>query len=115
MPRKKKSISELYPKSKLVNKCLLKDTKRARKKPAVCEHNKIGYKDLMYLLMQSQKVVANLAKVLASVEVKFDDAKDTVEYITQSATSQIKAKEAQIQFLKGALIREGVNLDETKQ
>ena len=65
--------------------------------------------------MQSQKVVANLAKVLASVEVKFDDAKDTVEYITQSATSQIKAKEAQIQFLKGALKREGVNLDETKQ
>ena len=77
----------------------------------MCEHNKIGYKDLMYLLMQSQKVVANLAKVLASVEVKFDDAKDTVEYITQSATSQIKAKEAQIQFLKGALKREGVNLD----
>ena len=84
MPRKKKSISELYPKSKLVNKCLLKVTKRARKKPAVCEHNKIGYKDLMYLLMQSQKVVANLAKVLASVEVKFDDAKDTVGDVTDT-------------------------------
>ena len=55
MSKKKPTIAEQYPNSKLVNKCLLKDTKRARKKPAVCEHNKIGYKDLMYLLKCSQK------------------------------------------------------------
>ena len=115
MSKKKPTIAEQYPNSKLVNKCLLKDTKRARKKPAVCVHNKIGYKDLMYLLKCSQKVVSNLSKVLASMEAKFDDAKETVEFITKSAGKQLDTKDAQIKFLKTTLIREGVSLDETKQ
>ena len=115
MSKKKPTIAEQYPNGKLVNKCLLKDTKRARRKPAVCEHNKIGYKDLMYLLKCSQKVVSNLSKVLASMEAKFDDAKETVEFITKSAGKQLDTKDAQIKFLKTTLIREGVSLDETKQ
>jgi hypothetical protein len=122
MPRKKSPIAKQYPKSKLVNKCLLKVTARMKQKPAVCEHDKIGYEDLMYLLKQSQKVVANLAKTLASMEEKFDDAKETVEFVTESATKQLKMKtdqlnlkDDQISFLRSTLIREGVKIDETQQ
>ena len=93
-----------------------------KQKPAVCEHNKIGYEDLMYLLKQSQKVVANLAKTLASMEEKFDDAKETVEFVTESATKQLKMKtdqlnlkDDQISCLRSTLIREGVKIDETQQ
>ena len=122
MPKKKLSLAKQYPNSKMVNKCLLKVTARMKGKPAACEHNKVGYDDLMYLLKQSQKVVANLAKTLASMEEKFDDAKDTVEFVTESAnkqlkmkTDQINLKDDQISFLRSTLIREGVKIDETQQ
>ena len=122
MPKKKLSLAKQYPNSKMVNKWLLKVTARMKEKPAACEHNKVGYDDLMYLLKQSQKVVANLAKTLASMEEKFDDAKDTVEFVTESAnkqlkmkTDQINLKDDQISFLRSTLIREGVKIDETQQ
>ena len=122
MPKKKLSLAKQYLNSKMVNKCLLKVTARMKEKPAVCEHNKVGYDDLMYLLKQSQKVVSNLAKTLASMEEKFDDAKDTVEFVTESAnkqlkmkTDQINLKDDQISFLRSTLIREGVKIDETQQ
>jgi uncharacterized protein YpmS len=56
------------------------------------------------------------------MEEKFDDAKDTVEFVTESAnkqlkmkTDQINLKDDQISFLRSTLIREGVKIDETQQ
>ena len=90
MPKKKLSLAKQYPNSKMVNKCLLKVTARMKEKPAACEHNKVGYDDLMYLLKQSQKVVANLAKTLASMEEKFDDAEKAAKSDKPSELASIE-------------------------
>jgi hypothetical protein len=56
-----------------------------------------------------------LAKTLASMEEKFDEAKKTVEIITKSAGKQLDSKDAQINFLKDKLEEMGVRTNETEQ
>ena len=110
-----------YPKSKLVREALIKKRKREHLY-TTCACGKVDYKTLVYLAKNSIKVIDNLAKTLASMEEKFDDAKDTVEFVTESANKQLKMKtdqlnlkDDQISFLRSTLIREGVKIDETQQ
>ena len=49
------------------------------------------------------------------MEEKFDEAKKTVEIITNSARKQLDSKDAQINFLKEKLLEEGVTTNETEQ
>jgi hypothetical protein len=70
---------------------------------------------LVYLAKNSIKVIDNLAKTLASMEEKFDEAKKTVEIITKSAGKQLDSKDAQINFLKDKLEEMGVRTNETEQ
>ena len=114
--RRKKLVNPgvKYPKSKLVREALIKKRKREHLY-TTCACGNVDYKTLVYLAKNSIKVIDNLAKTLASMEEKFDEAKKTVEIITNSARKQVNSKAAQNKFLKEKLLEEGVTTNETEQ
>ena len=114
--RRKKLVNPgvKYPKSKLVREALIQKRKREHLYTTWACGN-VDYKTLVYLAKNSIKVIDNLAKTLASMEEKFDEAKKTVEIITNSARKQLDSKDAQINFLKEKLLEEGVTTNETEQ
>ena len=103
-----------YPKSKLVREALIPKRKREHTY-TTCACGNVDYKTLVYLAKNSIKVIDNLAKTLASMEEKFDEAKKTVEIITKSARMHLDSKDAQINFRKEKLLEEGVTTNETEQ
>ena len=63
----KEHLTKRYPKSKTLAAALLKRNKLSRK-VAVCEHDNIDYKSMLYLAKKSVRVIENLAKAVASLE-----------------------------------------------
>ena len=63
----KEHLTKRYPESKTIRNALLKRNKLDRK-IAVCEHDNIDYKSMLYLAKKSVRVIENLAAAVASLE-----------------------------------------------
>ena len=73
----KKHLTERYPKSKTLRAALLKRNKLDRK-VAVCEHDNIDYKSMLYLAKKSVRVIENLAAAVASLEKQNKEQKEEI-------------------------------------
>ena len=67
MSKNRQHLTDKYPESKTIREALLKRNKLNRK-VAVCEHDNIDYKSMLYLAKKSVRVIENLAKAVASLE-----------------------------------------------
>ena len=67
MSKNRQHLTDKYPESKTIREALLKRNKLDRK-IAVCEHDNIDYKSMLYLAKKSVRVIENLAAAVASLE-----------------------------------------------
>ena len=73
----KEHLTKRYPESKTIRNALLKRNKLDRK-IAVCEHDNIDYKSMLYLAKQSVRVIENLAAAVASLEKQNKEQKEEI-------------------------------------
>ena len=73
----KEHLTKRYPKSKTLRAALLKRNKLSRK-VAVCEHDNIDYKSMLYLAKKSVRVIENLAAAVASLEKQNKEQKEEI-------------------------------------
>ena len=70
-------LTQKYPESKTIREALLKRNKLDRK-VAVCEHDNIDYKSMLYLAKKSVRVIENLAAAVASLEKQNKEQKEEI-------------------------------------
>ena len=70
-------LTQKYPESKTIREALLKRNKLDRK-IAVCEHDNIDYKSMLYLAKKSVRVIENLAAAVASLEKQNKEQKEEI-------------------------------------
>ena len=81
--------------------------KLPNKKPAVCEHNRVGYRDLERIINRSMLVISRLAKVMVEMEDKFSQTSETVEYLTETFEDKERNYLEAIDRLKRRVIQLG--------
>ena len=73
----KEHLTKRNPESKTIRNALLKRNKLDRK-IAVCEHDNIDYKSMLYLAKKSVRVIENLAAAVASLEKQNKEQKEEI-------------------------------------
>ena len=99
-----------HPQKKYPNNETLKKIFRGKlpnKKPSVCEHNRVGYRDLERIINRSMHVISRLAKVMVEMEDKFSQTSETVEYLTETFESKERDYLEAIDRLKKRVIQLG--------
>ncbi len=86
-----KSIAELkYPKSEIVRKLTIKNSKAKWPKPTVCEqHQMIDYKTLAHLAKEQMKLIKQLTSQVVEMEDKFKTTQDAVNELTKVYSDRI--------------------------
>ena len=87
-----------YPKNKTLYKIFRGNPREP--KPSVCEHNKVGYRDLELIVRRSVLIISRLSKVLNEMEDKFTNTSETVEYLTERFEEREKDYIKAIKILK---------------
>ena len=94
------------PKSKIIQEVTRAGKKKYRK-PVVCEHDYVGYKDIVNLFDRSIIICGRLASAVVKMEKKFDTVKETVDYIYSNADKHIQERNKIITLLTQRLKKKG--------
>jgi len=93
----KKTLCQKHPRSKAIPEALHKAPKL--KKTIACECGNVSYKTLAQLMKRSFGIIDLLAKSVASMEDKFTQSKETVEWVSQNFEHEIEKCNATIMDL----------------